>query len=189
MISEKEANELVKSILSEKRYYHSVCVMERCEEYAKDFGLDINDARIIGLLHDIAKEMPKEEKVAYCKENNLSINEVEEKHITLLHGKIAAHMAKNIYGLRDELADAIEFHTTGRDNMTIWDKILYVADTTGKDRNYSNTEYFYKLSKENFDKCIIEILLFSIKDRIDDRKMIHVDSINALNFLLSKEEN
>lgn len=187
MITEQEANELIKSVLSEKRYFHSVCVMERCEEYAKDFGLDVNDAKIIGLLHDIAKEMPKEDKIKYCRENNLSINNVEEKHVTLLHGKIAAHMAKTKYRLRDELADAIEYHTTGRKNMTIWDKILYVADTTGRDRKYSNTEYFYKLSKENFDKCIIEILLFSIKDRIEERKMIHVDSIDALNDLLLKE--
>ena len=59
MITVDEANELVKGILSEKRYYHSVCVMERCAEYAEMLGLNVEDAKLIGILHDLAKEMKK----------------------------------------------------------------------------------------------------------------------------------
>ena len=59
MITVDEANELVKGILSEKRYYHSVCVMERCAEYAEMLGLNVEDAKLIGLMHDLAKEMSK----------------------------------------------------------------------------------------------------------------------------------
>lgn len=187
MITLEEADKLIKETLSEKRYNHSICVMERCAEYARDFGVDEDLAKLMGILHDVAKEMPKEEKVEYCKKNNLEINEVEAKHITLLHGKIAAHMCKTMFDMPDNLCDAIEYHTTGRRNMTIWDKILYVADTTSSDRKYDNTEKIYKLSKENFNESVIECLMFTIQDRLEQRKMIHIESINALNDLLSKE--
>ena len=68
MITVEEANKVIKNCLSEKRYNHSVCVMERCIEYAKIYGLDETKASLMGLLHDMAKEMPKEEKVKYCEE-------------------------------------------------------------------------------------------------------------------------
>lgn len=187
MITVDEANKLVKGILSEKRYYHSVCVMERCAEYAEMLGLNVEDAKIIGLMHDLAKEMPKEDKVKYCEENKIEIDDIERYHINLLHGKIAAHISKTKYGLRDELADAIRYHTTGRKNMTLWDKILYVADTTGIDRDYSNTEYFYNLSKENFVKALIEILKYTINDRLQEGKFIHMLSVEAYNDLVLKE--
>ena len=73
--------------------------------------------------------------------------------------------------------------------MTIWEKVLYVADTTGKDRNYSNTEYFYNLSKENLDKALIEILKFVINDRLEEGKMIHMYSVEAYNDLVLKESS
>ena len=186
MITIQDAEKIVKETLSEKRYFHSVCVMKRCEEYAKMLGANVEDAKLIGILHDIAKEMPKEEKVKYCEENGIEIDEVEREHITLLHGKIAAHISKHQYGLNDELADAIKYHTTGRKDMTVLDKILYVADTTGEDRHYDNTEFFYKLSKEDFDKALIEILKFTIKDRLNENKLVHMQSIEAYNDLVFK---
>lgn len=189
MITVDEANELVKCNLSEKRYYHSVCVMERCAEYAKIYGLDIENAKVIGLLHDLAKEMSKEEKKKYCEENGIEIDDVEKEHLTLLHGKIAAHICKTKYGLNDELSDAIKYHTTGRKEMTIWDKILYIADATGKDRKYDNTEYLYNLAKANIDKALIEILKFTINDRLNESKLIHMSSVEAYNDLILKESN
>ena len=75
----------IKNRLSEKRYYHSTCVMERCEELAKKFGVDIEIAKKVGISHDIAKELTDEEKIKYCEENNIEIDEIERKNISLLH--------------------------------------------------------------------------------------------------------
>ena len=133
--------------------------------------------------------MPKEEKVKFCEEHGLEINEIEQKHITLLHAKIAAHIAKTEYELSDDICDAIKYHTTGRKNMTIWDKILYAADATGKDRHYDNTEFLYNLAKENIDKCVIEILKVSTIDRFEEEKLVHLESVKAFNDLLIKTCN
>ena len=189
MITLEEAKELIKSILSEKRYNHSICVMERCIEYAQIYGIDENKACLMGLLHDMAKEMSKEEKIEYCNNNDLPIDDIERRHVTLLHAKIAAHMAKTKYGLSNDVCDAIEYHTTGRVNMTIWDKILYAADATGKDRHYDNTEFLYNLAKENIDKCVIEILKVSTIDRFEEEKLVHLESVKAFNDLLIKTCN
>ena len=74
----------VKKALSEKRFYHSQCVEERCVEFAKIYGADVKKARLIGIAHDIAKELPDEEKIKIMKENNLQITEIEKEHPSLL---------------------------------------------------------------------------------------------------------
>jgi len=120
--------EYVKQNLSEKRYYHSVCVMKKCEELAKHFGENIEEAKKVGLIHDIAKELSDEEKLSYAKENDIEIDPVELKHPGLLHGKIGADIAKKKFGFSEKMCQAIKYHTTGGKNMSILDKILYVAD-------------------------------------------------------------
>ena len=74
----QEIQEYIKNKLSEKRYYHSVCVMERSKELALKFGADIEIAQKIGIAHDVAKEMSEEEKLKYVKENNIEIDETEK---------------------------------------------------------------------------------------------------------------
>ncbi len=123
-----EIETIVKNTLSEKRYYHSVCVMQKCEELAEIYGVDKETARKVGLVHDIAKEMSEEEKLAYAKENQLAVNEVEQKHVGLLHAKIGADIAKKKFGFTEEMGKAICYHTTGGKNMSMLDKILFVSD-------------------------------------------------------------
>ena len=73
----------LKENLSEKRYIHSLGTMERAEELAKIYGVDIEKARLAGLTHDIAKEMTKEESLQYIKEHNIEIDEIEEINVKL----------------------------------------------------------------------------------------------------------
>ena len=73
-----EINKELKVKLSEKRYKHSVGVMKKAEELAKLYGVDINKAKLVGLAHDIGKELSDEEKIQYAKDNNISVDEVEK---------------------------------------------------------------------------------------------------------------
>ena len=83
-----EIQEYIKDNLSEKRYYHSKCVMQRSIELAKKYGADVEIASKIGIAHDVAKEMTEEEKLKYVKENNIEIDETEKVNTGLLHEKI-----------------------------------------------------------------------------------------------------
>ena len=124
--------EYVKQNLSEKRYYHSICVMERCAELAKHYGEDIEEAKKVGLAHDIAKEIKEKEKLKYAKENGLEIDSIEWEKPGLLHGKIGADIAKKKFKFNKKMCQAIKYHTTGGSKMTMLDKILYVSDAIRK---------------------------------------------------------
>lgn len=87
----------LKNILSEERYQHSIGVMKKAEELAKQYGVDANIAALTGIAHDIAKEIPNEEKITYCKEHKIEIDEVEMHNVGLLHAKIGADIVKKIW--------------------------------------------------------------------------------------------
>jgi len=176
----------VKNTLSEKRYYHSKCVMDMCEKLAIRYNVDLETAKKVGIAHDIAKEMPEEEKFRYIKKNNIKIEKIEKIHTGLLHAKIGADIGIKRYGFTKEMADAIKCHTTGRKNMTMLDKILYIADWTGLDRKFDNTEFVRNLAFENIDEAIIYSLEDVMQDKFSTKEQIHIDTVLARNTLLKK---
>ena len=161
--------EIVKNTLSEERYYHSICVAKKCKELAKIYNIDEREAILVGIAHDIAKEMSDEEKIKYAKKNNIEIDNVEEKHLGLLHAKIGADICKKRFGFTDKMCTAVLAHTTGLPDMNMLDKILYVSDTCGEDRNFDDIEYVRNLAKEDIDKAMIYLLELEIKNRIEKR--------------------
>jgi len=74
----KQIQEYIKNKLSEKRYYHSMCVMERSRELAIKFGANVEISEKIGMAHDVAKEMSEEDKLKYVEENNIEIDDKEK---------------------------------------------------------------------------------------------------------------
>ena len=100
----------LKNELSEKRYLHSIGTMKEAKKLAEFYGLDEEKAELAGLIHDIAKEMPDEEKIEYTKQHNIEVDEIERKNIGLLHAKIAANIAKEKYNFDKEIQQAIEYH-------------------------------------------------------------------------------
>ena len=179
-----EIYEIVKSRLSEYRLHHSECVAKRCVELADIYRVDKEAARLVGISHDIAKEMPHEEKIQYCKQNYLEIDNIEAKNPGLLHAKIGAHIAKKEFGFSEDLCSAIKYHTTGKENMSMLDKILYVADMTSEDREFPKKDELLKLGNRELDECVKYILKLGIAQRISEGKKIHLNSVRALNYFL-----
>lgn len=180
----KEVYKIVKETLSEYRFYHSECVANRCVELATIHGVDKDSARLVGIVHDIAKEMPNDEKIKYCEQNNLGIDEIERGNPGLLHGKIGAHIAKKKFGFSEDLCSAIKYHTTAKENMSHLDKILYVADMSSQDREFSDKKYVIELGNKDLDECVKYILKIGINQRMQQNKKIHLNSIKALNFFM-----
>ena len=84
----------------------------------------------MAIAHDIAKEMTDEEMLEYAKLNHIEVDEIESIQPSLLHGKIGADIAAKKYGFTEDMVNAIKWHTTGRKNMSMLEKIIYVADKT-----------------------------------------------------------
>lgn len=174
----------VENVLSEKRYYHSTCVMERCEELARKFGFDVEIAKKVGMSHDIAKELTDEEKIKYCEENNIEVDETEKKNISLLHAKIGADMVKKYFDFDDTMCMAIRAHTTGLPKMDMLSKILFIADRTSKDRNLPDIDYINELLETNINKTILYILDQKIELQIKKQANIHINTVITRNELL-----
>ncbi len=180
----KEIQEYIKDKLSEKRYYHSVCVMERSKELALKFGADVEITQKIGMAHDVAKEMNEEEKLKYVKENKIEIDETEKINIGLLHAKIGKDIAIKQFGFSENMGQAIANHTTGNKDMDIYSKILFIADRTSRDRNFEDLEYLNQLVDIGIDETVLYILDKKIKLQIEKKASIHINGIIARNSLL-----
>jgi len=176
----------LKNMLSEKRYIHSIGVMEMASKLAKIYNVDIEMAQIAGLLHDNAKEMTDEEMLQYVKENNIKISETEKNSIQLLHGKIGSDIARKKYGVSEQIAKAIEYHTTTNPNMDTLAKIIYVSDKIELNRKTEkyDIEAERKLAKENLNKAMLLIINDVTKYLIAQDKLIALESIETRNKLL-----
>lgn len=184
----EELKEILKNKLSEKRYYHSICVMEMCEKLAKHYNVNIEEARLVGLMHDIAKELPPQEKIDYSYKNNLPVNNVELSAPSLLHAKIGADMCKKLFNFSDKMCNAISLHTTGGENMDMLSKILFVADGIGMDRTWEDVDYVRDLSLKDLDASVLYMLNLALTECIEKNKAIHTDTILARNYLLMNKK-
>ena len=180
----EEIQKYVKETLSKKRYNHSFCVMERAKELAIKFGADVDVCAKIGIAHDIAKEIPEEEKIKYCMENNIEIDEIERKNTSLLHAKIGKDIAIKRFGFSENMGQAIANHTTGNENMDLYSKILFIADRTSKDRHFEDLEYLKSLEDIGIDEAVLYIIKKKIELQIKKKAQIHLNGIIARNSLL-----
>lgn len=187
----KQIDEDLKKEISEKRYKHSMGVMKKAEELAKIYGEDVNKAKLIGLAHDIGKELSKEEKLQYAIENKLGVDEIEKVNIGLLHAKIGADICKKRYGFTKDMQDAIKYHTVANKNMNLLAKIIFVADKIEENRNYKKEEKQVKLEEarriaiEDIDKAVLYEIDMSLEYTLRKNELIHPDSIFTRNKIIT----
>lgn len=168
----------------QNRFLHSIGTMNMCEELAKIYGADIERCKKAGLMHDMAKTLPNKEKLEYVRNNGIEASQTEILIPGILHGKIAADICKKKFEFDEEMCNAVAYHTTGRPNMSLMEKIVYVADTVEETRNYGDVEYYRNLAKKDIDQAMLEILDYVIDDNLKNGKLILEKSIETRNFIL-----
>ena len=157
----------VQKELKHKRFIHSVGVAGTAAALAMKYGADVYKAQIAGILHDCAKCYDDDELVRLCKKKDIEVTSFEEEHGFLLHAKYGAFMAKEKYEIEDEvILSAIRWHTTGHENMTLLEKIIYIADYIEPSRNKAqNLDLLRALAFNSSD--IDEVLLPIMKGTIE----------------------
>ena len=119
----------LKKEIDEHRFEHTIGVMYTAASMAMAHGYDLHKAQVAGLLHDCAKCIPNDKKLKLCRKNNIQMSDVEQSNPILLHGKLGAFVAQKKYDVKDkEILSAITFHTTGKPEMSVLDKIIFIAD-------------------------------------------------------------
>lgn len=185
----EEIKEEVKKAMSEKRFKHSCGVAKRAAELARIYGIDEEVARKVGMAHDIAKEMPNDVAMEYVKENNIVFDEIEEKEPALWHSKIGADIAKKRFGFTEEMAQAIVYHTTGSVNLSVLDKIIYLADKTEEGRKYIDLEEAINISNKDLDDGVLHVAKYAIEYSLKKNSLIHPDTVELINKIINEKKN
>ncbi len=160
----------LKKSIGEKLYIHCVNVMNTAADLAARYKEDVEKAKIAGLLHDCGKLLSQNIK-------------------NLEHAGLGAEIAKSKYGVEDEeIIDAILCHTTGKENMTMLDKIIYIADKIEPNRKYEGLEEIRELAYSNIDRAVIKSLentfkyLKSKNEDIDNQSLVSYEFLkNSFN--------
>ena len=159
----EKIKKILKERLSDKRYRHTLGCTETAEKLAKMLGADSQKAYTAGLLHDCAKELSLSEQLAYAEKCGYKPDRLTAMSSNLLHAPVSALMAKREFGIDDkEILEAIAYHTTGKENMTLLGKIVFSADMVEPNRDFPGVDELRKNIFSDFDKGLIEIFDCSI---------------------------
>jgi predicted HD superfamily hydrolase involved in NAD metabolism len=182
----ENAATFARSRLSEKRYDHTLRVADTAAALAHVHGLDEDRARLSALIHDAARETEPEEFLRLAEEWNLPVGEPERQSPKLLHGPVAAELARRELGVRDEeVLESVRAHTTAKPGMGPLALTLYVADKIEPARDYPSVERLRKLAREDLYTAATESLRRAIAHNEGRGKDVHPSSRAALEWLES----
>ena len=155
----KQAKELVRGRLSDKRYEHTLNVRKMAVKLARRYGVDEDKAALAALLHDSAKEISKDEMRAIMRAHPELAEGGEERPTPVWHGICAAILARTEWGVEDEaVLSAIACHTAGKPGMSRLDKIVYLADMSSKERDWPGVNKLRKLELKDLDLAMLAAL-------------------------------
>ena len=178
-----EAKKLVKSGLSEKRWTHTKNVKKMAVKLAKRWGADPEKAAMAAILHDSAKELPKQELLQIFADNAIIAENAPARPSPVWHGIAAAILAETQWGITDpEILSAIRCHTTGKPDMSLLDKILYLADMTSAERDWPGVEELRELEMQDLDRALCDALKRSIDFVEEKGGMLDPESVAAYEY-------
>ena len=185
----KGYKQLIQEKLSDERILHSLNVARRAVELARHHHADERKAEIAGLLHDLAKNDTYPQQLQTIENGGIILTSVEKKSPQIWHA-IAASVLVRGMGLEDEdIQNAIRFHTTARAQMSVLEKIVYLADLTSDDRIYPDVDRLRELSDSDLDAALYESLCFSIPDLVSRGLPLHPDTVKAYNQLSLQDKH
>ncbi|MBZ2175359.1 bis(5'-nucleosyl)-tetraphosphatase (symmetrical) YqeK [Schnuerera sp. xch1] len=177
--------EKLKKDIGVKRYNHSLGVMHESKKLAKQYGYPIEKAEVAGLLHDCGKLKGEINLLKMANAFGIILDNVTKNNRELIHSVLGEIIAQEEYNIADrDILKAIRFHTTGRENMGLLEKIVYVADLIEPSRNFEGVEKIRDLAYVNIDQCLLYAIDNTLKFIISREKLIHLDSIKARNQIL-----
>lgn len=173
------------SMVYAKRHRHILGVEETAAKLACFWGADPELARRAGILHDCTKYLSLEEHLGICEAERLELDEMEAASAKLLHSKTGAALARHLYGQNDEVYWAIYWHTTGKADMSLLEKIIYLADYMEPNRDFDGVEELRRLCYEDLDAALLLGVQMSIDDLKERGVPIHKNTQGALDWLLT----
>lgn len=167
------------------RFRHSRDVCQTAVRLAERWNADIEKARLAGILHDCARNLKGPELLKTAQEYGLMPNRLELMQPALIHAPLGALIAENRFGVKDaDILQAIHRHTTGAPQMTILDKIIYLADCIEPGRSFPGAERIRDYAAKNLDQALLAAYEHSIQYVVANNGLLHPNTVEGRNFLL-----
>lgn len=185
-----KALEIIREALPEKRYLHTIGVLETALELSKKYGGDPKKIELAAIFHDYAKYRPDEEMKQIIIRESLP-KQLLDFHKELWHAPVGAYLVQNELGIEDEeIYNAIYNHTTGRPNMSIIEKIIFVADYIEPGREFPGVDEARELAKVDIDLAVLFAIANTIIFLTNKRVPIYPDTYLTYNsYVKLKEES
>ena len=185
IITLEEIKEKLKKSIKPERYAHSINAMNTAVELAKHYGVDKRKAEIAGILHDCARDLDTEYIYVICKDAGMKVDEIKKRQPKLLHGPVGAYIARVDYGIKDEeVLEAIRVHTTGKENMEMLDKIIFISDYIEPGREFPGVDSIRELVFKDLDRAMVLAFDNTISHVLEKGELLHPDTVHARNYIL-----
>ena len=162
----EQLEKVVVSLLNPNRVAHVLGCRDTAVDLARHWGANETDAARAAILHDITKAIDGPLQLTLCDAYGRILSDFSRKYPKTLHALTGSMVAERIFGENEEVVSAIEWHTTGKANMTLLQKIIYVADYMEPNRNFPGVEHLRELAFTDMDaalKCGLEMTLEHLK--------------------------
>jgi len=169
--------------LKPKRIPHVLGTEQEAVRLAQRYGADVEKARTAALLHDCTKKLLMEDQKALCEHYGIQLDEMEQWALKLLHSKTGAAIARAVFGVDDEIYSAIFYHTTGKADMTLLEKVIYLADYIEPTRDFPGVDDLRRACYEDLDKGLLLGLEMSIEEMRSMGNPVHPATLEARDFL------
>lgn len=175
----EQAVQIVRQKLKGPRLEHTFGVVDAAIELAERYGVNKDQAKLAAIFHDYAKLMPINE----LREVLLESNEDERLltyHPELWHGPAAAYLLSKDYHISDvDVLNSIRFHTTGRSNMTLLEKVVFLADYIEPGRNFPGVDETRNLANTDLNAAVLQALSNTIAFLAQKKRAIFPDTVEA----------
>ena len=180
--------EISLSLHDEGRRPHALGTADTAAALALRWGADPDTARRAGILHDITKALSGKEQLHLCRKYDMMLTTLQRENPKLLHAKTGAIVAREIFGEPEEIVNAIWWHTTGRAEMTLLEKIIYIADYMEPNRRFDGVEILRELVWEDLDAAVFHGLDQAVAHVRKQGMPLDSDSLSAWNYYRNHTE-
>lgn len=171
------------SMMRAKRIPHVQGTEQEAVRLARRWGADVRSARRAAILHDCTKYYTVQEHFAICEQYGVELDDLERKSEKLLHAKTGAALACHVFGESEAVQAAIYYHTTGKGNMSLLEKILYLADYMEPHRDFPGVERLRELAYVDLDAAVALGCEMSIAEMEEKGREVHPNTKAALDSL------
>ena len=183
-----ELRPIAMSFLKPKRMPHVLGTEQEAVRLARQYGADVTKAQIAALLHDCTKKLNRDEQLALCAHYGIAPDPLERQTLKLLHAKTGAAVARDLFGVDDDIYNAIYWHTTGKADMTVLEKVIYMADYVEPNRVFDGVDDLRDAVHTDLDMGLLMGLQDSIEEMTERGNPVHYRTVEAKEYLENRED-